>query len=149
MRRSVQRVFRVTIALGILAAVGAAWLASRHGLPNWLVFAGVVIAGLIGELATINGDHEEGEQAFSFATTAHLTGAILLLPGWAALAAGLGSAFGEIGRRARPIHVALNASPPRSARSREAPPSTGYIPMAISAHMRISRSSPCSRCSSR
>lgn len=111
MNRSVRGIFAVTMFGGVIAAIGAIALVVAGQRPShaWLpvLFAA---AAAIGELATIDGDAEEGDQAFSFATTAHLAAAMLLPAGWAALAAGLGSATGEVVSRARPHLVALNAS---------------------------------------
>ena len=110
MQRGVRIIFDVTIGLGIAAATLSLLLIPTQGRPAWWLVAGLVLAGAVGEFATIAGDDEEGEQSFSFATTAHLTAAMLLLPGWAAPTAALGSVIGELLRRARPIMVALNGS---------------------------------------
>ena len=110
MNRGVRIIIDVTIGLGVSAAVIAALLIPVEGRPVWWMCGLLVLAGACGEFATIHGDEEEGEQAFSLATTAHLTAAILLLPGWAAVAAALGSTIGELMRRARMLHIALNAS---------------------------------------
>jgi putative nucleotidyltransferase with HDIG domain len=110
MNRGIRIIFDVTIGLGMAATILVLLLISRESRPEWWLVVGLIAAAAIGEFATIHGDEEEGEQAFSFATTAHLTAAMLLLPGWAAPTAAVGSALGELARKARPLTISLNAS---------------------------------------
>lgn len=110
MNRGVRIIFDVTIGLGIAAATLSFLLIPNHARPVWWLVLGLVVAGAIGELATIAGDDEEGEHSFSFATTAHLSAAMLLLPGWAAPTAALGTIIGELMRKARPLSIVLNGS---------------------------------------
>jgi HD-GYP domain-containing protein (c-di-GMP phosphodiesterase class II) len=108
--RGVRIIFDVTIGLGIAAATLALLLIPQAATPPWYLVLGLAAAAAIGEFATIAGDDEEGEHSFSFATTAHLAAAMLLLPGWAAPNAAVGSVVGELLRRARPLSIALNGS---------------------------------------
>ena len=110
MNRGLRVIFDVTIGLGIASGVVALLLIPTQPHPSWLLVIGLVVAAAVGEFATIAGDDEEGDQAFSFATTAHLTAAILLLPGWAAPTAAIGSMIGELMRRAQPLTIALNSA---------------------------------------
>lgn len=110
MNRGVRIIFDLTIGLGIAAATLSFLLIPSHARPVWWLVVGLVVAGAIGEIATIAGDDEEGEHSFSFATTAHLSAAMLLLPGWAAPTAALGTVIGEFVRKARPLSIVLNGS---------------------------------------
>ena len=110
MNRAVRTIFDITITFGVVCAAISFFLMSRQDRPAWWLLVFLIVAGGIGEYATIVGDEEEGEHGFSFATTAHLTAAMLLMPGWAAPVAALGSMAGECSRRARPLVIALNGA---------------------------------------
>ncbi len=110
MNRGLSIIFASTIIGGVVACAIAIGSLFDGPAPNWWLAIALVAAAAVGEIATITGDLDDGVQAFSFATTAHLCAAMLLTPGWATLVACIGSALGELFLRARPLHVALNSA---------------------------------------
>lgn len=110
MNRAVRAIFGLTIGGGAAACIIAVVLVLHSRQPTWWLVLALTATAAVGEMATVGGDLDDGEQAFSFATTAHLAAAIVLLPGWAAITACVGTAIGEITQRARPLYAALNTS---------------------------------------
>jgi putative nucleotidyltransferase with HDIG domain len=108
--RAVRAIFSLTIGGGVAACATAVALVLQGPRPAWWLVLALTAAATVGEMATVGGDLDDGEQAFSFATTAHLAAAIVLLPGWAAITACIGTAIGEVIQRARPLYAALNTS---------------------------------------
>jgi HD domain len=101
-----------TVAAGVVALAAALVHAFTADFGGWWAFAlpAFALAGLVGELATVAGDEDSGEPAFSFATSAHLAAIVLLPWSWAVVAATTGAALGEIVRRQPPIRAAFNAA---------------------------------------
>ena len=108
MNRNAKIVLGVAFAIAAAATAVAAVLAWSVDPPKVGLWLGLVLAGAAMELATIPGDPEEAEHQFSLASSFHLASAILLPPGWAALAAGGSTLLGESLRRKPPIRVAFN-----------------------------------------
>lgn len=101
-----------TVAAGVVALAAALVHAFTADLGGWwaLALPAFALAGLVGELATVAGDEDSGEPAFSFATSAHLAAIVLLPWSWAVVAATTGAALGEIIRRQPPIRTVFNAA---------------------------------------
>jgi hypothetical protein len=105
-------VIAATLAAGVAAATLAALGAVSHplGVASATLVLLVVAAAALAELATVPGDVEDGEAAFALSTSVHIAAVLLLEPGWAAIAAGLGCAIGEIARREPLLRTIFNTA---------------------------------------